>query len=300
MKSPKDKVAFVTGGASGIGLALGRVLLSAGMKVVLADIRKDPLFGLADEFEGLPVHLIPLDVSDRRAMEQAAAETESVFGKVHLLCNNAGVNLFGPLDESIYSDWDWVLDVNLNGVINGIVTFLPRMKAHGEGGHILNTASIAAFLGSTKAGIYAASKAAVCSLSESLWYDLSPHRIGVSILCPGLVKSQIYQSNDARPGRCLPSGYTESDDLTASLKEVHSHGMDPTEVAQKALQGILRNDLYIFTHPEHRDEFVERFNRLGAAFPNEPVDPNRLAFEEGRRQRQQDLWRRGQERLGTE
>src|SRR5262245_60349878 len=147
MKDVKNKVAFITGGASGIGLAMARVFVREGMKVVIADIRRDHLDEAMASFDGFDsVHAIELDVSDREAMSRAGNETERVFGKVHVLCNNAGIGIGGPLKLATYDDWDWVMSVNLGGVINGVQTFLPLILAHGEGGHIVNTSSMSGVL----------------------------------------------------------------------------------------------------------------------------------------------------------
>ena len=291
LKSPQDKIAFITGGAGGIGLALGRVFLAAGMKVVLADLREEALEGLRSQFDEGSVHLMKLDVTDGRAVERAAEETERLFGGVDVLCNNAGVNLFGPLSSAEPEDLRWVIDVNLHGVLNGLTAFVPRIKARGAGGHILNTASVAALVGSPRAPIYAASKAAVCALSESLWYELAPHGIGVSILCPGLVKSEIYRCWELHPSR--PTAPPEVE----RLKEVHANGMEPKEVAEKTLRAMLNNELYILTHPEHKDEFLQRSQQIAGSFPEEAVDPARAAFEQSRLKHQQVALERGREGL---
>ena len=145
MRGITGKTAFVTGGASGIGLGMAKAFVSAGMQVVIADLRKDHVDEAMAFFSstGQSVHPMILDVADRDAVERAAGEAEEVFGPIHILCNNAGINIIGPLDQAGFEDWDWLLRVNLGGVINGLVTFIPRMKAHGQGGHIVNTSSIA-------------------------------------------------------------------------------------------------------------------------------------------------------------
>ena len=290
LKSPENKVAFITGGAGGIGLALGRTFLAAGMKVVLADLREDALAKLEPEFAGRPVRFMTLDVTQPEELQKAADETENAFGRVDVLCNNAGVNIFGPVGSTDPQDLNWVLDVNLRGVLNGLAAFLPKIKAQGTGGHILNTASIAAWVGSPRAGIYTASKAAVCALSESLWYELAPLGIGVSVLCPGLVKTEIYRSRELHP--------TRPESLDAErLREIHEAGMEPMKVAQKAYHAMLKNELFIFTHPEHKHEFVERSERLANLFPEEPVEPAREAFERSRLESQRAALQQGLEGL---
>ena len=208
MKNLEGKVAFITGGASGVGLGMTRAFAKAGMKVMMADVRQDHLDAALKEFDNtnLAVKAIRVDVSDRAAMAAAADETERQFGPVQLLCNNAGVNLFAPVDESTYDDWDWVLGVNLGGVVNGVQTFVPRMKALGKGGHVVNTASMAAFITGPSAGIYTAAKFAVRGMSETLRWSLAQHGIGVSCLCPGLVKSAIHESDRIRPAALSDTG----------------------------------------------------------------------------------------------
>jgi NAD(P)-dependent dehydrogenase (short-subunit alcohol dehydrogenase family) len=286
MKEVRGKVAFITGGGSGVGLGMAKVFSAAGVKVVIADVREDHLEDAKRELAGREIHTIKLDVSDRAAMEQAAAECERVFGKVHIVCNNAGINLFNDIGAAQYADWDWVLGVNLGGVINGVQAFLPRMKAHGEGGHIVNTASMAAFLAGPGAGIYTCSKFAVRGLSESLRYSLAPHGIGVSVLCPGLVKSAIYQSEQIRPESLR--GTVTDPEFLARLAQLHEIGMPPEEVGAKVLRGIERNDLYIFSHPEFKEELREIFEGILAALPDEPADPRRVEFELTRRQRNRE------------
>lgn len=289
MKDVRGKIAFITGGGSGVGLGMAKVFTAAGMKVVIADVRQDHLDDAMNELAGSEVHAIQLDVTDRAAMERAAAECERIFGKVHVVCNNAGINLFNDIGAATYTDWDWVLGVNLGGVINGVQAFVPRLKAHGEGGHIVNTASMAAFLAGPGAGIYTCSKFAVRGLSEALRYSLARHGIGVSVLCPGLVKSAIYQSERIRPDHL--QGTATDASFLSRLAEVHEFGMPPEEVAEKVLRGIQRNDLYIFSHSEFKDELRELFDGVLAALPDDPVDPRRLQFEEGRRQRNREALR---------
>ncbi len=285
MRNVSGKVAFITGGASGVGFGMAKAFAAAGMKVVIADIRQDHLDEALRSFSGQPVHPVQLDVTDRQAMVRAADEAERVFGKVHIVCNNAGINLFNDIGSASYDDWDWVLGVNLGGVINGVRTFVPRIKAHGEGGHIVNTASMAAFITSAIPGVYNTSKFAVRGLTESLRWSLLPHKIGVSLVCPGLVKSSIYESEKIRPATLSNEVKPTDPAFLDRLAQVHQFGMSPEEIGQKVLRGIQRNDFYIFPHPEFKDELRALFEEVLAAIPDDPVPSERLAFENGRRAR---------------
>jgi NAD(P)-dependent dehydrogenase (short-subunit alcohol dehydrogenase family) len=278
MKNVQGKVAFITGGGSGVGFGLAKVFHDAGMKIVIADIRQDHLDRTMAYFEGTgrSAHPIRLDVTNREAFDRAADEVERVFGKVHIVCNNAGVNFFAPMDECTYDDWDWIMSVNLWGVINGVQTFLPRILAHGEGGHIVTTSSMSGFLPTPGAGLYITTKFAVVGLSEALRSELAADNIGVSVLCPGPVQTNIAESNLTRPANLSNTGYAETDKMrqTHSVSPVY---MDPIEVGDKVLKGILRNDLFIFTHPEFRDGVKSRFDAVMASFPDEEPDPARVA-----------------------
>src|SRR5262245_58687467 len=225
MQDVEGRVAFITGGGSGVGLGMARAFVAAGMKVAVADVRADHL---EDATAGLggDVHAIRLDVTDREAFARAADETERVFGNVHVVCLNAGINLFNDIAEATFQDWDWVLGVNLGGVVNGVVTFVPRMKAHGEGGHVVTTASMAAFIAGPGAGIYTTAKFGVLGLSDSLRWSLREHGIGVSVVCPGLVKSKIYESDLIRPAE-LSTDVTPADaEFMSILPGRHGAGME--------------------------------------------------------------------------
>ena len=282
MRDLEGRVAFITGGGSGVGLGMAKAFVGAGMKVAIADVRADHLEEAASALQG-EVHAVRLDVTDREAYARAADEVERALGAVHVLCNNAGINLFNDISEATYQDWDWVLGVNLGGVVNGVVTFVPRIKAHGEGGHVVNTASMGAFVAGPGAGIYTTAKFAVLGLSDALRWSLLPHGIGVSVVCPGLVKSKIYESDLVRPA-ALSTDVTPADpEFMRILPGLHDAGMDPEEIGAKVVGAIERNDFYVFTHPDHRDELRGIFDEILAAFPDEPVPPDRLAVEEGRR-----------------
>ena len=285
MKEFKGKTAVITGAAHGIGLGMAITFARAGMNVIISDIRKDSLDVAKEEVKKHTdaVVAIPADVSDRVAMKAAADEAEKAFGKIHILCNNAGINIFGPADEATYDDWDWVINVNLYGVINGLMSFLPKIKAHGEGGHIVNTASMAAFVLSLNTGVYGATKHAVRGLSETLWYNLAPQNIGVSILCPGFVASNIHHTEELRPEKFGKSGYKTAPDMKERLEQLQTIGMSPLEVGERVLKGIENNDLFIFTHAELKQEVADNFEEILAAFPNEEINKTRDGFEEVRR-----------------
>lgn len=291
MKNLKGKTAFVTGAASGVGYGLAHALLGEGMKVVIADIRSDGLDAAKKTLQEISedVHGIQVDITDRDAMAAAADETEAHFGKVHMLCNNAGINVFGPIEQANYDDWDWIMDVNLNAVFNGIKCFLPKIQSHGEGGHIVNTASMASFCSGPGAGIYTAAKAGVRGLTECLWYGLVPQGIGVSLVCPGLVNSNINMSEEIRPESRADTGYKPDQEWIERLAVVQKMGMDPIEIGQKILQGILNDDLYIFTHPDHKEEVARDLAEILDAFPDEPIPADRLEVEKGRRKMKYDI-----------
>jgi NAD(P)-dependent dehydrogenase (short-subunit alcohol dehydrogenase family) len=252
LKDIAGKVAFVTGGASGIGLAMARSLLAAGMKVAITDIEQAALDRVKGGFASSNAEVIhlKLDVTDRDAMEQAARETEAAFGKVHVVCNNAGVSVSGRVDKMSYKDWDWVMGVNLAGVINGVQTFASRIKAHGEGGHFVNTASMAGHMPIPGGSIYTTSKFAVVGMSEVMRTDLARYNIGVSVLCPGGVVTNVGKS-----GRNRPENLTRETDNTrlnlGKLSETVMDDMLEAEViGEMVLAAILADDLYIFSHPQ--------------------------------------------------
>jgi NAD(P)-dependent dehydrogenase (short-subunit alcohol dehydrogenase family) len=271
MQDLSGKTAFVTGGASGIGLAFGRAFAEAGMKVMLADIEQEALAaavkGLDDVGPG--VRGVICDVADPASVEQAARASYDAFGNVHVVCNNAGVAAAGGIDNISLDNWRWVLDVNLMGVLHGIRTFLPHIRAHGEGGHIVNTASMAGMNAGLGFSPYVASKFAVVGMSEGLATQLKPLGIGVSVLCPGYVRTRIGESGRNRPARY---GTTQTPDpespaglLLAYIAERLQSGLAPSEVAARVLTAIRKDELYVFTHPEMRGEVEERFAAVMAA-----------------------------------
>ncbi|NBC36518.1 SDR family NAD(P)-dependent oxidoreductase [Novosphingobium sp. FSY-8] len=282
------RTAFVTGGANGVGLGIARALLAQGCKVAIADIRQESIDTALKALDNQMVMGVQVDVSSREGMAAAADAVEAQFGPVTLLFNNAGINLFQSIEDSSWSDWDWVMGVNLQGPINGVMTFVPRMIAHGQGGYIVNTASMAGWLAAGSPGIYNTTKFAVRGMSESLRYSLAKHGIGVSILCPGLVKSYIYASDDVRPASLMDGAKPVDHENIQRLAGAHQSGMEPDVIAQRVLDGMRENRCYIFSHPEFRDEIAELFDEYMADFREYPADPGfdaRLGFEKFRRDR---------------
>jgi NAD(P)-dependent dehydrogenase (short-subunit alcohol dehydrogenase family) len=273
LRDLKGKTAFVTGGASGFGLEFARVFLKQGMNVALADIEEAALTKAADALHVDQTRLrgFVCDVADRASLQAAADGAIAAFGRVHLVCNNAGVGgRPGGIEELSERQWDWVLSINLMGVVHGIAVFLPHMRAHGEGGHFLNTASMAGMLGQPHDGPYSASKAAVVGISETLSYELRGGNIGVSVLCPGFARTGIADSERNAPADLAKEAAAPLSEAAAAhavrVREFVATGIAPAEVAARALQGILDGDLYIFTHPDMRPMLQKRLARINAAY----------------------------------
>jgi NAD(P)-dependent dehydrogenase (short-subunit alcohol dehydrogenase family) len=275
MRDFAGKVAFITGGGSGVGFGQAQVFARAGAKIVLADIRDDHLDAALKHFHdgGSPAHGLLLDVTDRAAFERAAQEVERTVGPVQLLFNTAGVSMFGPLEESTYEDYDWMMGVNFGGVVNGIRTFVPRMIAHGEGGYIVNCASMSGLIASGPAGIYSASKFAVVGLSQALRQSLDRYDIGVSVLCPGNVNTNIAESVFTRPAHLGNSGYHFDADVMTAFRNIYASGMDPVELAEHTLAAMARNQLYVIPYPEMRQRLVDHYEAILACFPPPDSDP---------------------------
>jgi len=272
MQDFKGKTAFITGGASGAGLGQAKIFGEAGCNIVIADIRQDAIDAALAELRGrgIAAHGITLDITDREAFARAADEAESVFGPVHLLFNTAGVSIFGPLEKASYADYDWIFGVNLGGVVNGMQTFVPRMIAHGEEGHIVNTASLGCFVAASVAGIYSASKFAVHGISMAMRDALKDQNIGVSVLCPANIKSNIAESVKTRPTHLADSGYAVDEREIAALHEIYQQGMEPEELAGHVKDAIIENRFYIIPYPESRPMLESVFQQVLDALP--PID----------------------------
>jgi NAD(P)-dependent dehydrogenase (short-subunit alcohol dehydrogenase family) len=271
MRELAGKTAFVTGGASGIGLALGRVFAQAGMKVMLADIEADALAAAVKSLENVRpgVRGVVCDVADPLSVERAAKASYEAFGNVHVVCNNAGVAAGGGIDNISLDSWRWVLDVNLMGVLHGIRSFLPHIRGHGEGGHFVNTASMAGMQSGLGFSAYGASKFAVVSMSEGLAAQVRPLGIGVSVLCPSFVRTGIGESGRNRPQRYGPTPSLDPNSPAAAVvAEIASRlqaGLDPAAVAERVLDAIRNDEFYVFTHPNMRGEVDARFAAIQAA-----------------------------------
>ena len=266
-----QKVAVITGAASGIGRGLAERFAAEGMKVVLADIEEEPLAELETDLrrKGATVLAVKTDVSNAAEVENLAEQTLDAFGAVHILCNNAGVVCSRPIWEHTVADWEWVLGVNLWGVIHGIRVFVPRMLAQAGACHIVNTASILGLVGGSGEGIYKVSKHGVVVLSETLADELTQKgaNIQVHVLCPGWVRTGILDSARNRPDTLQnPKMETpprqETIGGSRNVRAEMEAGMSPTEVAEHVYNAIQNGTFYIHTHSEHKAWIRERMERI--------------------------------------
>jgi NAD(P)-dependent dehydrogenase (short-subunit alcohol dehydrogenase family) len=270
MKDFRGKTAFVTGGASGIGLGMARALGREGMNVVVADVDEKAAKGAVERLASEQIKASPVvvDVADRGSVRAAALEAIAAFGKVHVVCNNAGVAVGGPIGSVSDRDWDWILDVNLKGVVYGTEVFTPLIKSHGEGGHIVNTASLAGMISAPGMEPYSATKFAVVAMSEGWAQQLAPLNIGVSVLCPGFVRTRIYDSGRARQDRY--GGKAEINSGVGATPQQASEavlsGIDPDIVGARVVEAMKDGELYIFTHPNFRPIVEMRLQAIRAAF----------------------------------
>jgi len=269
----EGKVAFITGGASGIGLGIATVLVERGAQVVLADLRQDhidaALAGFAGGGRSNAVSALQLDVTNREKYREAAKKMLDDFGGIDILVNNAGVGLEGPVLEATYADYDFGFGVNVGGVINGFTEFLPQMVAHGRGGHIVSTASLAAEVVMPAAmAIYGASKAAVCHFCEAAKAELAEHGIGVSILLPGPVKSNIHETIDNRPAHLREGSGFKASEQKLARRIVGDDWMEPIDVGNLVAEAILSNQTYVVTHGMYKDAMRARAQAVLDATPD--------------------------------
>lgn len=281
MKDLKGKNAYISGAASGIGFGIASALAQAGARIAMVDIRAEALAEARARLHNLgdQIETFVSDVSDAAVLAATAAEIDKKFGPLHIVCNNAGVSMLGvPLDEISQSDWDWVIDVNIKGVINGIRTFVPRMKAHGQGGHIVNTASIAGLQVNPnfRTGAYAMTKYAVVALSEALEQELDGTGIGVSVLCPAAVDTGIVRSARSRPARFGGPFVRDADHF---FEEFLKDGLRPEQVGNRVVQAIQDGEFYVLTHSSPREWVERRFRRIMEAFDRAEAFEKKLGIK---------------------
>ena len=267
MELSKGHVAVITGAASGIGAGIARACAEQGLRVVLADIEIGPAEALAAELEagGVEALAVRTDVTRAEDLDALAEASFERFGATHLLFNNAGVAQGGTLHEFTPQDWDWLLAVNLYGVIHGCRSFVPRLLDQGEPAHIVNTASVGGWMSGPEIGMYCTTKFAVIAYTEALAAELGERGVGVSALCPGLVDTNLRTASRNRP-----AGAGRAPDRLEILSGMEE-GMAPLEVGRRALRGVRENDLYIFTHPEFRPVIAARMERALAALDRAAV-----------------------------
>ncbi len=265
METLAGRVAVVTGGASGIGLALGRGFAAAGMKVVLGDIEEAALDAAVSDFPaGAEVTGVVVDVSKAADVDKLRDATLDAYGAAHVVCNNAGVSAGGRTWETTLDSWEWVLGVNLMGVVHGIRSFTPLLLEQDEG-HIVNTASMAGLTSPPYMSIYNVTKHGVVTLSETLFGELAIEgsEVGVSVLCPGWVNTRIHEADRNRPGGPLEAAPAiEGVDLREAITTLLASGLDPAAVADMVLDAVLTKRFYILTHPEWKPMIAARMQRI--------------------------------------
>lgn len=266
------RVAVITGGGSGIGAAMARAFARQGMRLVLADIEPAAMDEVAGAIGG-DVLTVPADVTKLDDVRRLAERATSHFGAIHVVCNNAGVGFFGPIAATTHRDWQWLINVNLWGVIHGVEVFVPRLIDQAQGGHIVNTASMAGLCPMVGLGAYVTTKYAVVGLTETLQRELKPHGIGVSVLCPMIVNTNINTSERNRPPELRNPG---SPVVTRDSAPVQPSGemvggvIEPDDVAARVVDAIRRNRLYILTHAASRAIIRRRFERIDRAAAEVP------------------------------
>jgi NAD(P)-dependent dehydrogenase (short-subunit alcohol dehydrogenase family) len=263
MEKLSGRVAVVTGGASGIGLGIARAAAAEGMRLALLDVEESALDAACRALGGEALGL-RADVSDPASLAAAAERVLARFGRIDVVCNNAGVLVSGPLVGSTARDWEWVVGVNLLGVAHGVRVFVPHIRAGGEGGHVVNTASVVGLSGMPGLGVYTATKYAVVALSEVLREELAPEGIGVSVLCPGGVRTRIHEAARNRPA--MLGGPEAAPARRAATDAAVETGMDPDAVGRRVLRAIRANEPYVLTHPEFRAPFAARAETILGAF----------------------------------
>ncbi len=273
-----DKTAIISGGAEGIGLSIAKALGEQKMNIVLADIDQKNLGKASLELRGSGISVLPvtLDVADEAQWHDAAQQAIERFGKIHMVVNNAGIGGdTGPIQNTQTKGWQWALDVNLMGVMYGAKVMVPWIKQHGEGGWIINVASMAGMGGIPYNGAYTATKTAVVALSESWAAELQSKGIKVSVLCPAFVQTRIYDSNRNRPLKYQSDTATPTneDSFADKTKHLVENGIDVSIVGKRVVEALNDGELYIFTHPNYRAIVQRRFQAIDAAFERAAQSP---------------------------
>jgi NAD(P)-dependent dehydrogenase (short-subunit alcohol dehydrogenase family) len=280
MKELVDRVAVVTGGASGIGLGMARAFAEQGMKIVLADVEAGALEEALSSLtsDGADAIAVECDVSELASLEALRDRTLSQYGAVHVLCSNAGVSgsSAGSLWEAPQQEWDWLVGVNVNGVLYGLRSFVPAMIEQGAPGHVVNTASMAGLIHG--AGIYGITKHAVVAMSEALWGQLRArgHPIGVSVLCPGWVRTRIMESERNRPEAPRPDlgpHAAESAAVRQLIAGLVERGLDPLEVGRLVVRSIQEQRFYVLSHPTWINMVQNRMDTIASGRDPLPVPP---------------------------
>tara|TARA_B100001057_G_scaffold211847_1_gene212253 strand:+ start:479 stop:1354 length:876 start_codon:yes stop_codon:yes gene_type:complete len=274
----EGRTALITGGAGGIGFSVAKALGEQKMNIVLTDIDQKNLLQSAAELDalGIPVLAAPLDTANEMQWQAVAQQAKDKFGKVHMVVNNAGVGGdSGPIESQETEGWQWALGVNLMGVVYGAKTIVPLIKEHGEGGWILNVASMAGLGGVPYSGAYTATKAAVVALSEGWAKELKNQSIGVSVLCPAFVKTRIYDSERNRPDKYKSDAYDTSNEsgFLKQTKQFVRDGIDASIVGKRVVEAIGAGELYIFTHPNYRKLNQARLAAIDEAFARSEKSP---------------------------
>ncbi|MGV3553909.1 MAG: SDR family oxidoreductase [Croceibacterium sp.] len=282
MENLTGKVAFITGGASGIGLGMARAFLEEGMKVSLADWSDEHIAKAREQLAGSnAVHFVKTNVAERDSLRAAAQETLGAFGRIHVLCNNAGVNGGGTAASPDFDDWDKALAVNLGGVVNGTKIIVPIIREQGEGGHVVNTSSMAGVVPLPGLAAYSTAKYAVRGFSESLRIQLAEKGIGVSCLFPGATRTALVPLPEDDPENIHEEGAPQ---FLKDLWDAMRCAIDPYDTGRAVVEAIRENRFYIFTNNEFLEEVKERNREMEAAFPAEPAPPGRVKFESMRRE----------------
>lgn len=280
MSELQGKTAVISGGAEGIGLSIAKAVGKRGMNIVIGDIDADQMAEAEKtlKVEGVEVLCVKLDVSKIELWESLVEQATERFGKIHMLVNNAGVGgTPGTVEQASQKDWEWVVDVNLLGVIYGAKVVVPHIKAHGEGGWVINTASMAGMMGVPMAQAYTGTKVAVVGMSESWFQELKPQNIHVSVLCPAFVKTRIHESYRNRQSEYGQSDMSELDAtqiaIAKHMQKVVENGIDVDLVGERVVEAIQQGELYIFTHPNYRKVLQRRAKAVDDAFARAEKSP---------------------------